>query len=577
MQYKAKADAIMMAMEMYARTHGFYAEHNAFMEQPSSSHLRTQLTDRVCKSSRTSMTEDSTVGYVYSCYQRLALSDFNDKYDFNQLRINMQDLQDYRFPKPKPQAYYSELLADKLRNMKRPQRVVRDISAVLYRHRPWFAREFDNNGDIHEAIYKAWGMAEPADVEQLIMEWPHVAKEGPHKIAYTRDEKYGEADRQLVLSVGKYLTRHFPALTSNTIRDISAMYCEAKFGIVRTMPEMLEIIKHGPGSCMSGDEGEFSQTDGWHPYEAYDPEHGWHMAYVKEGTQITGRALLNDETFVRTYRGNPKQSSYSDTDERLNSWLREQGYSKASSWAGFSLKRIAVSNGCGFLAPYLDGNEKDVEVSGKALHIVHEGDGEYICNETMGDAEERGGLTCDSCDDRMNEDDSYSVYRDGSGCVCSHCYENQFVTVTGRRGDTYAIRDHDAIEVNGEWYDPEYLDDNSIVQLHDGEYAHADDTVYIESCGEHYPSESERICYTQAGEYELRDDCVELENGEWCLERDAWQCEHSGDWYACDDVDSVTTKGGKIIHPDHADEYILQDDETPTGTAVPPTTLTTTN
>ena len=561
MQYKAKADAIMMAMEMYARFGGFYAEHSAFMAQPDSSHLRSQLTDKAQKNPRSNLNEDRLVGYVYSYYQRLALSEFNYEYDFKHLLSNMQELQDHRFPKPKPQAYYDDLFADNLRNMKRPKRVVKDIASVLYRHRQWFAREVDNNSSIHEAIYKAWDMAEPADVEQLVMEWPHAAKEGPHKIAYTRDEKYGEADRQLVLSVGKYLTRHFPALSSDTIRDISAMYCEAKFGFVRTMPEMLEIIKHGPGSCMSGNEAEFSQTDGRHPYEAYDPEHGWHMAYVKEGTQFTGRALLNDNTFVRTYRGNPKQSAYSDTDERLNSWLREQGYAKARNWVGFSLKRIPVSNNCGFLAPYLDGDDKDVEVSSKALHIVGSGDGEYICNETMGDAEARGGLTCDNCDDRMHEDDSYSVYRDGSSCVCGHCYENQFTIVIGRRGETYAISNDDAIEVDGEWYDSSFLDDNEIVQLYDDEYAHVNDTVYIESCDAHYPSESELICYTQAGEYELCNDCVELENGEWCLKWDAWQCEHSGDWYACDDVDSVTTKGGKIIHPDHAHEYNLQNDD----------------
>jgi hypothetical protein len=377
-------------------------------------------------------------------------------------------------------------------------------------------------------------------------------------IAYTRDEKYGEADRQLVGTVSKYLTRHFPALNSNVIRDISGMYTEAEFGFVHTMPEMLDIIVNGPPSCMSGEDEEFNESGDHHPYEVYDPALGWHMAYVREGGKYTGRVLLNEKIWVRTYRRKEYSDSYSDTDERLNSWLREQGYSKVDDWVGYSFKLIRISNNCGFLAPYLDGGNKDVIIDCDTLEIVSSGSGEYRCGETNGDAEALNSCTCPHCGDSCDEDDMFSVGRHGDVQVCRSCYENGFTRVYGRRGEEYAVPNDDAIEVGGDWYHDEYLGDNGIVQLHDGEYCGDGDAVYIESQGEWYREDDERVVYTQDGEYELRDDCVELENGEWCLEDEAWCCDHTGDYYANSDVAGVTTMCGKLVHPDHADKYVAQ-------------------
>jgi hypothetical protein len=392
-------------------------------------------------------------------------------------------------------------------------------------------------------------------------------------IAYTRDEKYGEADRQLTTSVGKYLARHFTALSSNVIRDIAALYVEAKIEITHDHAMMLEIIENGPNSCMSGESDGFDHCGDHHPYEVYDPQYGWHMAYVKEGDKITGRALLNDDKYVRTYRGDHTRS-YSDTDERLNAWLRENGYSKAYDWEGCKLARINVRNDCGFVAPYLDGGSKDVDAYSDHLMVVGSGNGEYICSNTDGNADERNTCQCSCCGNRMSEDDSCTIGRHGDESVCSNCYSDNYTLVHGRRQEQYSIPNDDAIEVDGEYYDPEWLSDNDIVLLHNGDYTHSDDAVYIQSCGEYYESDSDYVCYTQDGEWELRDDCVELENGEWCREGDAWMCDHTGDWYA-DDVDYVTTQGGKRIHPDHADEYILENAET-SETPVPPTTTTTT-
>ena len=559
--YKAQATEIINKMEMYARTHGFMVEHFEILDNPSSSYAYNRLEGMVHRDLKVSLTEARHVLHVYHYFRRLSGYDWEYDYCFNEMVDAYNSLVAYRFPKPTPQAEIMAVLQARLDNMYRPQRRVEDLVRVLRRHRPWFDREYYRNEELHPAVFKAWGMAEPADWHRLVLEWPHESKQGAHMVAYTRDEKYGEADRQLALSVTKYLTRHFPTLNANVIRDISAMYTEAEFGIVRTMDEMLEIIKDGPPSCMSGDDDEFGSAGDHHPYEVYDPELGWHMAYVKEGGSYTGRALLNDKDFVRTYRRKTREARHSDTDERLNSWLQAQGYSKASSWVGYSFKRINVRNNCGFLAPYLDGSDKDVEVCNTVLNIVDNGDGDYNCNETGGDADEREACSCACCGYRCSSDNMHSVGYHGDEQVCESCYENEYTVAYGRNGDEYAVPSDDVVEVDGEWYHANYLSDNDIVELHDGSYCKSDDAVYIESQSDYYPADSDLVCYTQAGEHELTADCVQLENGEWCLSDDAWSCDHSGYYYAHDDVTAVETACGKNVHPDHAEHYVLETTE----------------
>lgn len=438
---------------------------------------------------------------------------------------------------------------------------MKELAHILLHSRSWHRREQYNDGRMHDAVYRAISLEKPDNWQELVLEWPHDSKEGHHKIAYTRTEEHGEADRQTVTPVSKYLTRHFSRLRSDQIRNIAALYVEASFKIVRTMEEMLDIIVNGPSSCMSGDEERFSYLYDKHPYEVYDPKFGWHMACTMEGGKYTGRALLNDEQYVRTYRGR-EGSSYSDSDERLNAWLQEEGYSKASGWSGYKLLKLGARNDNGFVAPYLDGDEKYVIDCGNYFRVTDdEGEANYKCDNTDGSADEVNCESCEDCGANIRDGDGHwaGVHEDVR--ICDGCRHDHYTYVYGRRGNQYVVNDDDMIEVDGEYYHDQYLSDNDIVELENGEYCHQDNAVCIESNHEWHRVDSDDICHTVDGEYEMREDCVELENGEWCLTDEAWQCEHSHDYYANSDCDSVTTKCGKTIHEDHADEYEMEDDE----------------
>ena len=114
-----------------------------------------------------------------------------------------------------------------------------------------------------------------------------------------------------------------------------------------------------------------------------------------------------------------------------------------------------------------------------------------------------------------------------------------------RAGDTY--------------YDSNYLSDNNIVELHDGDYAHQDDAVYIDRLDEWHLTDDCTYC-EHSNEYELDGDCVVLHSGEHAHEDDAWMCEHTGDYYLNEDEEEYKyeTECGKTIHIDHADQYIPQ-------------------
>jgi hypothetical protein len=397
------------------------------------------------------------------------------------------------------------------------------------------------------------------------MEYPHQAESDRNRLAYTQNEQKGERNLQTVTTLGKYLTRHFPQLPDHEIRNAVASYSVGGCKVLCTTAEMIQALMDGPNSCM---------TNNWrgcdldnHPYKVYDPRLGWGLAVRIEDGEIIGRALVyetgDQKMFVRTYLRPSNADRYSQADDSLNAWLRDQGYEHAGNWDG-CLMRYYEGRGDRPLAPYLDGGIKDVEVftrEGVKLLRVCE-NGEYHFESQDGSCtsnEDR--QTCEDCGDHVDDGDGYWVNAGEDQLVCQHCCDNNYYYAYSRRGNQHYIYTDNVVHVGDEAYDEDYLSDNNIVQLHDGEYVHSDNAVYIESESEYYDCDSGDICYDDYNsQYELCDNCVTLEDGSMCHTDDAWRCEGSGNWYADNDVDSVEIDG-KTYHPDHAPE---PDEETTT-------------
>ena len=289
-----------------------------------------------------------------------------------------------------------------------------------------------------------------------------------------------------------------------------------------------------------------------HPYEAYNPKYGWHMAVRIEGDKTMGRALCmtNPDTgykyYVRTYLRPSNDSSYSQADAGMENWLQDQGYAKESSWQdGEKLAYYETRDD--FLAPYLDGSDKRVRIdcAGDDYFVVVDEEGGYACDQTGGAPTELNDDTfeCADCGDDTDEDDGYWVGRYEDSRVCCSCQENNYRYAYSRNGDQYYIHEDDVVYVDSQndYYDVERLSDNNIVELENGEYEHLDNAIDID--GEWYHIDDERICRTEdTDEYMMQDD-------------GCWQCEESGNWYS-DDCIEWTEYEGKRYHDDHIPEHI---------------------
>lgn len=442
--------------------------------------------------------------------------------------------------------------------------------------RRWITREIQRY-PMHEAVKAAVMLARPYDWQQMLLEWPHISQGDKSKIAYTQNDDKGRRDIQTVTSVGKYLNKHF-ALPDHVIRDLVSRFGTASsFKFVHTTAEMIYHLHRGPQSCMVwGEDRGVGCRDGVtrHPYEAYNPKYGWHMAVRIEGDNTMGRALCmtNPNTgfkyYVRTYLRPSNDSSYSQADAGMENWLQDQGYAKESSWQdGERLSLYETRDD--FLAPYLDGGDKRVSIDSGNNCVVVDSDGEYACDQTGGAPTELNDDTfeCADCGDDTDEDDGYWVGRYEGSRVCCSCQENNYRYAYSRNGDQYYIHEDDVVyvESQSDYYDVERLSDNNIVELENGEYEHIDNAIEVD--GDWYHIDDERICRTEdTDEYMMQDD-------------GCWQCHESGNWYS-DDCIEWTEYEGNRYHDDHIPQDIADataddaEDEADTTDKPEPTMLT---
>ena len=453
-----------------------------------------------------------------------------------------------------------------MRNWIAARNIVR-MNVTNERKFDWFYRECNRYAE-HPAVLAALKTARPHNWQQLLLEWPHQSLSDASRVAYTRDERAGETDKQTITSIGKYLRRHWPdtdTMPDHTIRDLVARYgTNVEYKIVRTMAEMIHHLHQGPGSCMVWRNDGVRCSDGQvrHPYQAYDPKHGWAMAVGILNGDTVSRALIIDKPdskyFVRTYL-KPTDGGYSQADGGMENWLSEQGFTKQYSWRdGERMAYYPTSDH--FLAPYLDGNEKRVilqNMSNDTAVLVIDSSGDYRLERTDGTPyyeSEEDTFECECCGDRTDNDDGYWVNRSEDEQVCRSCCDNNYTYVYGRRGNQYYVNSDYSVYVDGEYYDEDYLDDNSIVQLDNREYSHTDDAVEID--GNWFVLDDDRICRTEdTDEYAMCEDC--------------WQCAESCNWYT-DDCTDYTEYEGERYHDDHIPAHIADatadKDETETTT-----------
>ena len=432
-----------------------------------------------------------------------------------------------------------------------------------YVGREWFKQQH-NRHCMHPAVNKMFDLYKPDNWARVILEWPHKSLSDPNRLAYTRDERSamyeGNSDKKaLVTSIGKYLVRHWPDVPADLIRDLVA---EHTYGgtieVTDNLKRMVRVVSGGPRSCMSNNF-DIRCEDGVerHPYAVYAPDLGWSMAVRTEGDEVLGRCLIwsdpdqaDNKGYVRSYKRERNEHSHSGADEAIEAYLRDLGYCKWRAWPdGTPISKIELSNG-GYLMPYVDGSTQQVDHDGSIFVI--QCDGQLSADSTSGKTASHEH-TCEDCGDGFDDGDGYWAGRNEDHHICSSCCDQSYTYAYSRRGNQYYIDSDNTVNVGDEYYDVDYLSDNNIVELHDGEYEHTDNVTYIESEDAYYRDDDEDICRAEdTDRYELTEDC--------------WQCEESGNWYTDDCEDYVMVDDHKY-HADHAPAVDEEDeDETETET-----------
>ena len=214
----------------------------------------------------------------------------------------------------------------------------------------------------------------------------HTSLEDPAMVAYTPDKAYGESDRQVKTSLGKFLVKYYGHLPDPTIASLVADHLgelSTEFELI-TGPAIQEAYKTVPLSfncCMAYAESKYAFGN---PTIAYDaPNIGLAVLRNANG-DITAKCMLytpsaTDKRYIRFYG-----------DKKLEVKLKRLGY-VVGSWEGAQFKTIEIPKDVlakfdplktlaegvkGYVVPYLDQRNMAANLNNSSVAII---DGVLTC------------------------------------------------------------------------------------------------------------------------------------------------------------------------------------------------------
>jgi hypothetical protein len=370
--------------------------------------------------------------------------------------------------------------------------------------------------------------------DELKAHFCHRSKDKPAFIAFTESPEKGARDIQTRLRPGVYLKRYFGDVLSDAeITQYARLHAmlsgetEYEIKFARTADEIEQVYITGPASCMSESARQYS---GIHPVRVYG-DSDLQLAYIKAESSyheepIMARALVwpEKQVYGRVY---PTPERYYDSAREearaaqaaLVRGLESLGFTRGE-FEGATIRKIESRDG-GHVMPYLDGVQS-VSDCGDVFKITSRG--EYSATNTNGLLED--GATCESCDGGFNPDDGQTVRtaRYGEQTWCPSCVDNSAFYCHGNE-ELYAdYIDH--VEVDGEIYSLYYARENFYYCQNTCEW-NADGTTSV---------------YVRPGYQE-----------EWSADalEEAFYCDGSAEWYACEGFDSVVV-GDETYEKSHA-------------------------
>lgn len=213
----------------------------------------------------------------------------------------------------------------------------------------------------------------------------HLSLTDPTKIAYTPTWEDGAADRQVQISLGKYIKKYHPHVPEFVVKRcqeyLNNLLVNAEVKFTTDLALMISIYRNCSPACMSKPKEHF--LGNVHPLGAYIYE-GWQLAYLQKADQTyQSRAMIwtnpkdnTDKRYTRVYG-----------DALLAAQLDKLGF-RRTNFLGARLRRIDVQsdNSQQFCAvPYIDDHGTGIQGTGIAhWYVVHDDYVEVVTNGTPG-------------------------------------------------------------------------------------------------------------------------------------------------------------------------------------------------
>lgn len=262
----------------------------------------------------------------------------------------------------------------------------------------------------------------------------HVAQSDKRKVAFTESASSGERDKQKVLSAHLYAQRYLDGViyTSESGRFVADMMgdsvkvCMSPLGNEDALESVYcecDSSPHGVSSCMS--HGAYDYSSPFHPVRIYATEGEVTMAFLRDdgdgGVDLSGDWEASGAIMARCLvwpEGKQYSRVYGENmaARMLRTALENQGY-RQSDLVGAKIGKHVYRDS--LVMPYLDCGDGRFTDHGEYLTI---GGDEYGHN-TNGLVDFCEHVDCERCEERVREDDTYSVLtaRDTYESWCGDC------------------------------------------------------------------------------------------------------------------------------------------------------------
>jgi len=360
--------------------------------------------------------------------------------------------------------------------------------------------QMSNHWPMHrENLRSALGlidMVPPSCFPTMPSHFVHRARNKPENIAYTPNLQYLIGDRQLSIRPGRYLSREFPFMDNEQIKDAVASFTAdiamQRLFFAESSDDAEEIYQDGPSSCM---DGSHTFETVCHPSRVYfSPDTTVVALRRQNGSRgYSARAVVNknDKVFGRVY----------GDEGVLSRLLKDLGY-RYNERALNGCRLAAIDNGdyCSgsYVFPYIDG-------FCYAFGIVEDSDGEWFipsndsmedmqtidADATQGYAHFDQGRYCEWCEERR--DIEFTTIHTGTD-VCQSCIDNYFVEAHNLHGWTSWVEINNEDLVKSECQDQFFVNYEAAINNgflyceYNDDYMRADDLLEDIS-GEYIPND----------------------------------------------------------------------------------------